>query len=259
MWGDVPKRMAVATAVRRAGGSRKSEAIALRGSAGLISCYDEGGVMSEADALLEEGAPLGLAPSSEGGDLPPDWEFAERILKRLNPRNQQHVYDMAARDSKNGGMLITLMVVVWWLFIGGTNDDLSAGVSVFFSLNFEQAALAVMVLSLFSALLTEFSRDMGKILPSTAAGGMLILAGLYVAEPLVGALFISNADLDMQLGLWRTLRLGLLWGGTTYGSNLIVNALLLKWLIRFLDSNDYDFSERNEPTHRPPAGAAPEN
>ena len=47
----------------------------------------------------------------------------------------------------------------------------------------------------------------------------------------------------------------LLWGGTTYGSNLIVNALLLKWLIRFLDSNDYDFSERNEPVHAPPASA----
>ena len=112
-----------------------------------------------------------------------------------------------------------------------------------------------MVLSLFSALLTEFSRDMGKILPSTAAGGMLILAGLYVAEPLVGALFVSGSDLETQVGLWRSVRLGLLWGGTTYGSNLIVNALLLKWLIRFLDSNDYDFSERNEPVHAPPASA----
>ena len=241
---------------RRVESAVKSEAMRSPSSAGLISCYEEGVCMSEADAVLEGDSSLGAADDVSGHELPQDWEFAERILKRLNPRNQQDVYDMAARDSKNGGMLITLMIVVWWLFIGNNGDDVSVGVSVFFGLNFEQAALAVMVLSLFSALLPEFSRDMGKILPSTAAGGMLILAGLYVAEPLVGALFVSSSDLETQVGLWRTLRLGLLWGGTTYGSNLIVNALLLKWLIRFLDSNDYDFSERNEPVHRPPAPAA---
>ena len=92
------------------------------------------------------------------------------------------------------------MVVVWWLLIGLDDDNMGIGVSVFFGLDFEQAALAVMALSLLSALLTEFSRDMGKILPSTAAGGMLILAGLYVMEPVVASLFITSNDLSVKKG-----------------------------------------------------------
>jgi len=152
------------------------------------------------------------------------------------------MFDLAARQSKVGGMLITLMVVVWWLFIGVEQDDMNAGVSVFFGLDFGQAALAVMVLSLGSAILTEFSRDMGKILPSTVAGGMLILAGLYVAEPLVSVLFLSGFDLSMSESIWRSVRLGVLWAGMSFGAYQIVNAMLLNWLIRFLDSNGYDFS-----------------
>jgi hypothetical protein len=202
--------------------------------------------MSESEALLEGDGIHMLDITEQGEELPRDWEFAERIIRRLNPRNQQHVYDMAAHQSKQGGMLITLMVVIWWLFIGMKQDDLAAATSVFFGLNFEHAALAVMALSLFSAILTEFSKDMGKILPSIVAGGMLILAGLYVAEPLISAMFLSNFDLTVQEGLWRTVRLGALWGGMTYGSNLIVNAMLLNWLIRFCNTNDYDFSGRGE-------------
>jgi len=200
--------------------------------------------MSEVDALLESDTVLSLDPSQGSGELPRDMEFAERIIRRLNPRNQQEMFEMAARQSKLGGMLITLMVVVWWLFIGMKQDDMAAATSVFFGLDFGQAALAVMGLSLCSAILTEFSRDMGKILPSTLAGGMLILAGLYVAEPLISALFLSGFDLTVQEGLWRTVRLGALWGGMSFGSNLIVNAMLLNWLIRFLDSNQYDFPGR---------------
>ena len=68
--------------------------------------------MSDAVASLDGNLPSEGAPAEGEQELPQDWEFAERILKRLKPRNQQHVYDMAAKDSKNGGMLITLMVVV---------------------------------------------------------------------------------------------------------------------------------------------------
>jgi hypothetical protein len=202
--------------------------------------------MSESEAFLEGEDIFMLETPEPSTELPRDWEFAERIIRRLKPRNQQHVYDMAAHQSKQGGMLITLMVVTWWLFIGMKQDDLAAAPSVFFGLNFEHAALTVMGLSLCSAILTEFSKDMGKILPSIVAGGMLILAGLYVAEPLISALFLSSYDLTVQEALWRTIRLGALWGGMTYGSNLIVNAMLLNWLIRFCNTNDYDFSGRGE-------------
>ena len=79
--------------------------------------------MSEADAILDGGEPLGSPMDAASHELPQDWEFAERILKRLNPRNQQDVYDMAARDSKNGGMLITPMVVCL-LYTSDAADDL---------------------------------------------------------------------------------------------------------------------------------------
>lgn len=202
--------------------------------------------MSEADALGEVGEVLGLDHPPSGEPLSRDWEFAERIIRRLKPRNQQQVYDMAARQSFRGGMLITVMFVVWWLFIGMKQDDMTAAESVFFGLDFEQAALAVMALSLGSAILTEFSRDMGKIMPSILAGGMLILAGLYVGEPFISALFLSDFDLTLGEGFWRSIRLATLWGGMTFGSNLIVNAMLLNWLIRFMDSNDVDFSGRGD-------------
>ena len=117
----------------------------------------EGIGMEESPA---EGVLSGI-PNATSADL----EFAERIIERLKPRNQQDLYNKAARQSKLGGMLITLMVVIWWLFIGVDGDNLGEGVSVFFNLDFGQVALAVMVLSLVSAILTEFSRDVGKILP----------------------------------------------------------------------------------------------
>lgn len=202
----------------------------------------DGVAMEESPA---EGVLSGM-PNANSTDL----EFAERIIERLKPRNQQDLYNKAARQSKLGGMLITLMVVIWWLFIGVDGDNMDEGISVFFNLDFGQVALAVMALSLVSAILTEFSRDVGKILPSSAAGGMLILAGLYVAEPLVASMFITDF-LTFEEGTWRTVRLGILWGGMSVGSNQLVNALLLNWLIKFLDSNGIgiDSTGRGDSVH----------
>ena len=235
-------------ASRRAAGSEKSALIKPPSSAGFIRCDKEGHRMTDGVAMEEspaEGVLSGM-PNANSADL----EFAERIIERLKPRNQQDLYNKAARQSKLGGMLITLMVVIWWLFIKGGGDNMDEGISVFFNLDFGQVALAVMGLSLVSAILTEFSRDVGKILPSSAAGGMLILAGLYVAEPLVASMFITDF-LTFEEGTWRTVRLGILWGGMSVGSNQLVNALLLNWLIKFLDSNGIgiDSTGRGDSVH----------
>lgn len=235
-------------ASRRAAGSEKSALIKPPSSAGFIRCDKEGHRMTDGVAMEEspaEGVLSGI-PNANSTDL----EFAERIIERLKPRNQQDLYNKAARQSKLGGMLITLMVVIWWLFIKGGGDNMDEGISVFFNLDFGQVALAVMALSLVSAILTEFSRDVGKILPSSAAGGMLILAGLYVAEPLVASMFITDF-LTFEEGTWRTVRLGILWGGMSVGSNQLVNALLLNWLIKFLDSNGIgiDSTGRGDSVH----------
>ncbi|MCH1540953.1 MAG: hypothetical protein L7S56_05935 [Candidatus Poseidonia sp.] len=195
--------------------------------------------MSEAepsllDATVEESPTQEVAGTFSHNDL----EFAERIIRRLRPSSQQDLYDKAAKSSKIGGMVLTVMVVVWWFGVHSQSEEMALAPSEFFGLDFGQAALAVMGLSLCSAILAEFSRDMGKIIPSSLAGGMLILAGLYVIEPLVAAMF-GSTDLTSAEGMWRTVRLGSLWAGMSFGSNLIVNSMLLNWLIRFTESQNY--------------------
>src|SRR5210317_971082 len=136
--GAPSKRSAFDRAFRRCRSGAKSEVTMGPSSAGFIRCYAEGPRMTEADATLDFDELVGGLPSSSNGQLPQDTEFAERIIRRLKPENQQQMFDLAARQSKIGGMLITLMVVVWWLFIGVDQDDMGAGVSVFFGLDFGQ-------------------------------------------------------------------------------------------------------------------------
>ena len=59
MWGPSTPTKALASKARRELDSPKSEAMSLPSSAGLISCYEEGVGMSEADAILDGNQHLG--------------------------------------------------------------------------------------------------------------------------------------------------------------------------------------------------------
>ena len=206
-------------------------------AADFISCDCEGTRMTESEDLAFSTLEVDHAPIDQSTDR------AERIVRRLNINNRQMAYNQLDRKSKIGGILVTLVFVGWWLFIG-INGDSEGGTSVFFALDFSQVALTVMALSACSSLLSELSKDRGAIYASSLSGGMMIIAVLYVLEPLAGAVLMEDF-LTVSEGMSRTFRLAALWGGMTYGANLLVNAFLLTWLLKVTDAHGWEIDNQS--------------
>lgn len=161
-------------------------------------------------------------------------ELADRLISRLKPEDNASILKMIANKAYFSGGLGTIILVFWWLTVDTGNDDLSSGVSTFFNLEFSQVALTVIGLGLLSALLRDFSRELGKLAPALISGALIILCCLYVLEPV--ALGFFTDELSSSDGIWRTTRLALLWLGITYCAHLLVDASLLAWLKKFCDS-----------------------
>jgi hypothetical protein len=171
-------------------------------------------------------------------------ELANRLISRLKPDDNSSIFGMIANKAYYSGGLMTIILVFWWLAVDTGSDDLGSGISTFFSLDFSQVALAVIVLGLLSSLLSDFSRELGQLLPSLISGAMLIMCGLYVFEPL--ALGLLTDQYDLVDGFWRCLRLGILWAGVTFCAHMLVDASLLVWLKRFCDSNGIEIAPQSE-------------
>ena len=164
-------------------------------------------------------------------------ELAERVALRLDIYDKPAIFNMLSSRAKRGAGIVTVSILFWWLLIGNSSsDDLSIGVSEFFDLDYNEVALAVMVLAFLHSAFGDFGREMGSLVPSLISGFMIIMVLLYVGEPLVTA-FMSDS-LEVNTGLWRSLRLALVGAGTVYGGHLIVDAYLLLWLRRFLEANE---------------------
>ena len=161
-------------------------------------------------------------------------ELADRLISRLKPEDNASILKMIANKAYFSGGLGTIILVFWWLTVDTGNDELQSGVSTFFNLDFSQVALTVIGLGLLSALLRDFSRELGKLAPALVSGALIILCCLYVLEPV--ALGFFTDELSSSDGIWRTVRLALLWLGITYCAHLLVDASLLAWLKKFCDS-----------------------
>jgi hypothetical protein len=181
------------------------------------------------DGLSHSSTELGVSEAS--------LELAERVALRLNIFDKPAIFNMLSSRAKLGAGIITVSGLFWWLLISSSSsDDLSIGVSKFFALDFNQVALAVMGLAFLHSAFGDFGREMGSLVPSLISGFMIIMVLLYVGEPLVTA-FMSDS-IEVNTGLWRSVRLAILGTGTIYGGHLIVDAYLLLWLRRFLEANE---------------------
>ena len=171
-------------------------------------------------------------------------ELANRLISRLKPEDNSSIFGMIANKAYYSGGLMTIILVFWWLAVDTAGDDLNAGLSTFFDIDFSQVALAVIALGLLSSLLSDLSRELGQLMPSLISGAMLIMCGLYVFEPL--ALGLLTDQYDLIDGFWRCLRLGILWAGVTFCAHMFVDASLLVWLKRFCDSNGIEITPPND-------------
>ena len=199
------------------------------------------------DDMLAD-SPLGLGSSQELiNGLEADehrHELAERLIRRLSVKDHNAIFEMISAKAYFGGILIAILALFYWIFISSADDSLDTGVSILGTLSFPDVAIAVMALGLLSALFRDYSRELGHLFPSLVSGVMIIVCGFYAVEPLVYG-FVSN-DLEAQTALWRSARLGLLWGGVTYCAHYLVDAFLLYWLKQFCANHDINISSVEE-------------
>jgi len=209
----------------------------------LISCDLQGRLMSGGDVMDSGANNSEDSLESANSATENSEELADRLINRLKPHDNASILKMIANKAYFSGGLGTIILVFWWLTVDTSNDDLDAGVSTFFYLDFSQVALTVIGLGLLSALLRDFSRELGKLAPALISGALIILCCLYVLEPL--ALGFFTEEIESSDGIWRTVRLALLWLGITYCAHLLVDASLLAWLKKFCDSKGFTIDPLN--------------
>ena len=210
-------------------------------AAGFMTCGDTGVVMSEEIGLSDDGS---HGPSSEEIMMPSDenLSFAESIFTRLNPPTISAIPSMIHTKAKIVGGIFAGYAVFWWLTVLQV-DNQTEFESIFFGPNFMAITIIAPCLVFLGSLLSDFSRELGQLFAGLASGIMFVLAVLYTFEPAIMGL---AGDLEMSDALWMTARLAILCGTVLFAAKLFIDAWLLVWVKKFMESNpgiDYSISD----------------
>jgi hypothetical protein len=190
--------------------------------------------MSVEEPLSEE-AEEGL--SEEDGLLPDEeqLELLEKILSRLIPKDRAAIGEMIHSRSRWVGGIFAGYAVFWWLAVLQSNDPPFN--SIFFGPEFITVTILAPCLVFLGSILSDFSRELGQLVPGLMSGIMFVLAVLYVAEPAILG-FLGDSMTPSQ-GTWFFVRLAILCSTVLVAAKLLIDAVLLGWAKRLMDAYPY--------------------
>ena len=130
--------------------------------------------------------------------------LAERLMSRFTVTNSEEIFELINKKAYNGGILIMLIVLCWWVLITEGGDDVELATSFLFNLNYLNVAITVGLFGLISSGLTSIAKEKGQLVNSLVSGAMLIVCGFFIIEPLFYG--ITGDEINAQVGLWRSSR-----------------------------------------------------
>ena len=160
--------------------------------------------------------------------------LAERLMSRFKVTNSEEIFELINKKAYNGGILIMLIVLCWWVLITEGGDDVELATSFLFNLNYLNVAITVGLFGLISSGLTSIAKEKGQLVNSLVSGAMLIVCGFFIIEPLFYG--ITGDEINAQVGLWRSSRLLGLFFGVTFCARFLVDAWHLYWVKTFLET-----------------------
>lgn len=188
--------------------------------------------MSVVEPLSEE-AEEGL--SEDDGLLPNEeqLELLEKILSRLVPKDRASIGEMIHSRSRWVGGIFAGYAVFWWLSVLSQSNDPPFN-SIFFGPEFLTVTILAPCLVFLGSILSDFSRELGQLVPGLMSGIMFVLAVLYVAEPAIIGLL--GDSMTSSQGMWFFVRLAILCTTVLVAAKLLIDAVLLGWAKRLMDA-----------------------
>ena len=205
--------------------------------------------MTDAGTSFNDGnndAESRIEVTDNSGNLPnpANLELADSVLNRLEPKDRHEMGQMIHSRSVMGGVLFTVVGIFWWLTVsvignslGDTDPDLPA--SMIFNLGFFYVSLLIPLLVIVATVLLMHSRERSSWQSGLIGGILLIIALYFTLEPLGWIVFTDQGSPSMAL---QSLRIGALAIMVHFASHMLLDAILLSWVQKMLQSFPLELS-----------------